>query len=269
MLKASDMLSAKAIEEFEDDPLTYEAFHENTKITRANYPELRSHVDRLMLNKHFQESNPFTFKHYPGCKEFVLPPVAEAADIGLFEASHRRRTPKRFMPAAIKMSDLSYILYVCNGITGEVSYKHGKQCLRTVPSAGAMYPIDIYLGVRRVESLERGLYHFNVKTHSLFQLDSEDPSPLFRSMMIEEAYYEAGAFIVLAANFFRHTYKYRERGYRFSIIEAGQIAHAIALGAVSAGLSTLPVGGYFDDDFNRALKLDGVTESIVHLLLVG
>ena len=73
----------------------------------------------------------------------------------------------------------------------------------------------------------------------------------------------------VTAVFFRSTFKYGDRGYRFVLLEAGHLAQNACLAAAALGLAAAPIGGYFDRDVDRQLRLDGLSESSVYALLLG
>lgn len=161
---------------------------------------------------------------------------------------------------------LSQLLFAAQGITGKI---YGTP-LRTAPSAGALYPIEIYLVVNKVAELEPGIYHYSIRKHALELLKSGD----FRGRITpaglkQEMLGQAGATFILSAIFDRTRHKYGERGFRYVYIEAGHISQNIALQAVSMGLGSVTVGAFLDEKVNQLINVDGVNEAAVYLHAVG
>jgi SagB-type dehydrogenase family enzyme len=141
---------------------------------------------------------------------------------------------------------------------------------RTVPSAGALYPIDTYVIAHRVEGIGPGVYHYGVRDHHLDEVTSGDfRADLTRAALFQEFCAEAGATFVWTAIFARAKRKYRQRAYRYVYLDAGHIAQNLALAAVGLGLGTCQVAAFFDDEMNALLGVDGVEESVIYLSAVG
>ena len=142
---------------------------------------------------------------------------------------------------------------------------HG-QALRSAPSAGALYPFEIYVVVHNVEGLEPGIYHYAVRDHQLEVAATGD----FRAQALQQAMLgEADAAFVLAAVFDRSRHKYGERGYRYVYMEAGHISQNIGLQAVSLGLGSVGVGAFLDSEVNKLIGVDGSKEAAIYLQAVG
>ncbi|MFQ5957286.1 MAG: SagB/ThcOx family dehydrogenase [Candidatus Brocadiales bacterium] len=142
--------------------------------------------------------------------------------------------------------------------------------LRAAPSAGALYPLELYVVVNNVRGLERGLYHYNILEHSLELLKIGD----FRRKIINCALHQemtgkANVTFVLTGIFDRITWKYDERGYRYAYIEAGHISQNIYLQSISLGLGSVAVGAFYDESLNNFLGVDGKAEAAIYMHAVG
>jgi len=141
---------------------------------------------------------------------------------------------------------------------------------RTAPSAGALYPIETYLVVHRVEDVEPGVYHYDVQHHRLDQLKKGDHRGTIAQAALDQAVCAHAATVFLwTAVFNRSKCKYGQRAYRYIYLDAGHIAENLALGAVSLNLASCQIAAMYDDEINRILDVDGITESILYLSVVG
>lgn len=141
---------------------------------------------------------------------------------------------------------------------------------RAVPSAGGLYPLEIYPVVQRVQGLADGAYHYNVRSHSLEPLVSGQLFPELRAHLLNQtAFADANVLFILSAVFMRTLTKYGARGYRYILLEAGHVAQNICLLADEQGLGSLCLGGFFDTRLNAFLGIDGFDEGVVYCIGVG
>ena len=141
---------------------------------------------------------------------------------------------------------------------------------RTVPSAGAVYPIETYLIANNVDGLEKALYHYNIESHFLEKLKNEDLSQeLAHSALEQKMCSNAPVVIIWTAVFLRSKWKYGQRAYRYIYLDAGHIAQNLALSATSIGLGSCQIGAFFDDEINQILDINGFDESAIYMSVVG
>ena len=115
-------------------------------------------------------SRPGPYKEYPDSKKIRLPAPEPVESVLLDEVLKKRRSVRRFSKKPITKRQLSYLLWASSGVQRrERGYE-----FRTAPSAGALYPIETYIVVNRVEDLARGVYHYSVKSHLLEELKFGD-----------------------------------------------------------------------------------------------
>jgi SagB-type dehydrogenase family enzyme len=144
--------------------------------------------------------------------------------------------------------------------------------LRAYPSSGALYAVEIYPVVFRVEGMQPGIYHYRAVENVLEVVrPAIDPAtvvdaalPVEREMVLG-----AAALFCLTGCFPRHEQKYGQGGYRMLVAEAGHISQNVILAATALGLSARPFGGVFDDLLNHELGLDGADEQFLLAVLVG
>jgi SagB-type dehydrogenase family enzyme len=138
-----------------------------------------------------------------------------------------------------------------------------------VPSAGALYPLELYVAAATVRGLVPGLYHFQPFRHSLSFLAPLEWS-LLRSALVDPSPLDTSAvLVVVIAVFWRSRIKYGLRGYRFALLEAGHLVQTIQLAATHLGLHALPVGGFFDRRLDQFLGIDGLDEAAVYAVALG
>jgi SagB-type dehydrogenase family enzyme len=121
-----------------------------------------------------------------------------------------------------------------------------------------------------VAGLETGLYHYAVLEHALERLRTDDlRTELVVAGVGQEMLGQAQVVFVLSAIFQRTRWRYRERAYRYILLEAGHIGQNLYLAATSMGLGACAVGAFLDDNLNNLLGLDGEEESALYLIPVG
>ena len=141
---------------------------------------------------------------------------------------------------------------------------------RTAPSAGALYPIETYLALHRVEGFDPGIYHLDVASHALEQLLVGDYRAMTAKAALDQRIaYAADLVLLWTAVFQRSKWKYGQRAYRYIYLDAGHIAQNVALGAAGLGLGSCQIAALYDDEANELLGVDGESESVVYMTAVG
>jgi SagB-type dehydrogenase family enzyme len=164
------------------------------------------------------------------------------------------------------------ILQTACGVTGALPWDERELKLRAYPSSGALYAVEIYPVVLRVEGLAEGVYHYRPVEHLLETVrpDVDRARVVGACLPVERDMVDgAAAMICLAGLFPRHERKYGEGGYRMLVAEAGHLSQNIVLAATALGLAARPFGGVFDDLVNEDLGLDPDEEQFLLSVLVG
>lgn len=142
--------------------------------------------------------------------------------------------------------------------------------LRPVPSAGGLFPLELYVISQNLDSVADGLHHYNVRNHSLEPLKIRSPMEyITRSLYMKDQVQDANMIVFLVGIFERSQKKYGPRGYRYVLLEAGHVAQNLCLQAVELGLGSLCMGGYVDSELNRALELQPASEGVVYSIAIG
>lgn len=206
------------------------------------------------------------YKSYPRFKEVPLPQPKVLGD-GLSEAIVKRRS-KREYTHVLSEEHLSTLLFLS---CGELPPEAHNIRRRVYASGGGRYPIETYVVIlRKVGDINPGLYHYNVRNHSLTNLQA----PLLTTKEIEVMFMypetqEATCIFVFTAIFSRQTDKYGNRGYRHTLMEVGGISEHMGIAGTALGISVCPMSGYIDESIEKYLDVDGITESVVHTVIVG
>jgi len=172
-----------------------------------------------------------------------LPKPRTKGLVSVEEAIAVRRSVREFSPTPISLEDLSQLLWAAQGVTEPESGG------RSAPSAGATYPLEIFVFVRQggVKEVEAGVYRYRPLDHSLIKVASEDRvRALMEAALYQEFICEAAVNIVIAARYERTTARYGGRGVRYVHIEVGHVGQNIGLEAVSLGLGSVMVGAFND-----------------------
>ncbi|MBI5190995.1 MAG: SagB/ThcOx family dehydrogenase [Nitrospirae bacterium] len=234
-----------------------DAFQQVTKYDRDDMP--RGGLDL--------EKRPGHYKVYEDpIMTIELGQPDRAGGAGLWDVLDARRTRRTYRPEPLALGELSQMLWAANGKT-----KEGREAvLRTAPSAGALYPIVLYVMANDVEGLEKGIYHYDVPGHRLVMIREGDYSDaVARAALGQSMLAKAGAVIFLTAIIERTRWKYRQRAYRYIYLDAGHIGQNICLAAGGMGLGTCPIGAFYDDELNAVLGLDGTEETVVYAFAIG
>jgi SagB-type dehydrogenase family enzyme len=176
----------------------------------------------------------------------------------------QRRSVREYAEAELSLVEISQVLWAAQGFTQErkdpprmwnpkYEWQGG---LRTAPSAGALYPLEVYVLAGKVEGLDKAVYKYQPKTHSLKKIMGGDKRSALSDAALKQSPIEKGAAVlVLTGVYERTSYKYGERAERYVHIEAGAVAENISLQSVALGLGTVLMGAFKDDEVKKALQL--------------
>lgn len=232
-------------------------YHQETKYRRDAMP--RGGLDWARQPPPYKES-PAGLKYIP------LQPPEQRDGKPMWEMIAQRRSHREFSQQPITLPELSQLIWATQGIT-ERAWGYD---LRAAPSAGALYPIETYVVVNRVNGLNPGIYHFNVKEYQLILLrEGNFGEDLSNAGLGQEMLEEASCVFVWTAMVARSKWKYRERAYRYIYIDAGHIGQNLYLAATAMNLGCCTIGAFFDEEIDRLIGVDGKEEISVYLGAVG
>lgn len=177
-------------------------------------------------------------------------------------AMRTRRSVREYDRAPLTLGEVSQLLWAAQG----VSHPEG---LRTAPSAGALYPLRVYIVVGQVEGLGSGVYRYRSREHSLVEVAEGDRRrDLAAAALGQEQVEHCAAVIVVSAVYDRVVGKYGRRGFCYTHIEAGMVAENVHLQVAGLGLGTVVVGAFEDDEVRSIVGMAPNEEPLV-LMPVG
>jgi SagB-type dehydrogenase family enzyme len=205
------------------------------------------------------------FKRYPDAQKIALPTDWERG-ANLYEVLQGRRSNRRYGDTPLNLAELAMLLWSGQGITGRA----GSYFFRAAPSAGALYPIETYLAVNNVESVDPGIYHFQVAEFILEKIVAGYQGERVAKASLEQNFLaKAGVVFIWSAVLRRNFVKYGHRGLRYVMMDVGHICQNTLLAAEALDHAACPVAAFYDDELNRLLNLDGEEESVIYLASVG
>ncbi|MDH3217572.1 MAG: SagB/ThcOx family dehydrogenase [Candidatus Krumholzibacteria bacterium] len=192
----------------------------------------------------------------------ALPAPRLESEQSLESALGNRRSIREYAKTSLSLQEVSQLLWATQGITADDGG-------RTAPSAGALYPLEIYLVAGRVASLDPGVYHYRTQDHGLVKrADGDKRAALARAALKQDCVRDGAAVVVFAAVYARTKKKYGDRGARYVHIEVGHAAQNTCLQATALGLGTVPVGAFDDNAVRKTLGLPS-NERVLYLVPVG
>ena len=174
------------------------------------------------------------------------------------ETLHQRRSQRDYKKGSLNQEQVSQLLWAASG---KNLYR------RTVPSAGATYPLEIYLVAGKVEGLEKGIYHYSPSSHTLERITDQDIRNRLSSASLGQGMIERAPInIIVAAGYGRTTAHYGQRGIRYVQMEVGHVGQNISLQAIALGLGTVMIGAFEDREVKEVL---GIEEDPLYVIPVG
>uniref|UniRef100_A0A7C3SIT5 SagB/ThcOx family dehydrogenase n=1 Tax=Desulfobacca acetoxidans TaxID=60893 RepID=A0A7C3SIT5_9BACT len=206
------------------------------------------------------------YKQYPGAPRFKLDPPVGREPADLWDCLALRRSRRQYQERPLTRDELAILVWSAQGVT----LASREYLFRTAPSAGALYPVETYLAIHRVEGLEPGIWHLNVPEFALEQLATGDFRPPLVEAGLSQVFLGTAALVFLWTGILnRAMWKYRERAIRYLFMDAGHICQNVMLAATALGLGCCPVGAFFDEEVERLLGVDGQEEVALYLASVG
>ena len=195
-------------------------------------------------------------------KTIMLPKPRYTGDISVEQALRARRSVRSYKDNPLDMTEISQILWSAQGITSTRGF-------RTAPSAGALYPLELYVIAGNVKSLPSAIYKYTPRNHALLEVVSGDRrSHLSRAALRQSSIKKAPAVILFCAVYERTTGKYGQRGIRYVHMEVGHAAQNACLQAIALGLHTAVIGAFRDEEVKAIANLP-VDEHPLYFLPVG
>lgn len=234
-----------------------EDFQQKSKYIRNHLPQHQ--LD--WLNK------PDSFKTYSDAIKTIKLPDPEFQDnIKFWKVVLNRQSTRNFKDEPITISQLSLLLFGMSGLTRF----YPQVAFRTVPSAGGLYPIEVYPVINNVENLNQGIYHYNIIEHGLELIKHGNYRvDIAKACLDQDMAFNSAVNFVWTAIIERSRWKYLQRCYRYIYMDAGHIGQNFYLIAEALGLGASTIGAIYDDELNDLLGIDGIHETAIYVGVIG
>jgi SagB-type dehydrogenase family enzyme len=191
-----------------------------------------------------------------------LPKAKYDSDVSLEESLFKRRSIRDYTDEPLTMENVSQLLWAAQGLTSNWGG-------RTAPSAGALYPVEVYVIVGNVRDLATGIYRYYPKRHEIVLIAKGDMrSDLAGAALGQISVKNAAIDLVFIAVYGRTTRKYSDRGIQYVHMEIGHAAQNVCLQATAMGLGAVTIGAFHDEEVRRLLKLPKEEEPL-YIMPVG
>lgn len=236
-------------------------YYENSKLTEfSNIPIPNEQV--IEISKSFAPSLAIEGRR------FALTPRAKV-EADMYQVLKNRRSQATESLNSMSFEDLSDLLYYAYGSKKDAT---GKSAMtkRNAPSAGGLYPIELFFFAQEVDQIPDGLYYFDSPNNDIVLTDEKmDYAAVADCYVSQDPIINKNLIFFFCPIFNKSIFKYHNRGFRFVFMEAGHIAQNLLLLATALEHQAIPVGGYFEYKLDQLLRLDGHEFSCVYTLAIG
>ncbi len=228
-------------------------------IASAKQYHFKTSYDRYKMTGHGLDwaNQPDVYKLYPGIAPIDLPRDIDLPQVKLSELLNKRISKDCRLPSLSK-ADISRIFLLTYCLTATARHGGSEFYYRSVASAGALYPAEMYVFLKNVTGLDDGLYHFSIACHGLSLLRRGDPSTSLKKTPGPNEMHGATAAFFFSGIFFRSAWKYRERAYRYHLLDTGHLIEHLIL---TLKALDLPYTLFFDFDDDRTNQFLGFEEA--------
>ena len=236
-----------------------EFFHNNTEQNQIN---IKNHAKQI--EEYYNDNNHKPI-NYPYSKRVDLPKTFFSYK-NIQKIIINRKTRRDFsLSKKISLKEISKILSLSYG-----KKKTGDKLFSTIPSAGAIYPLHIYL-ISLKTDLENGLYHYYFENNFLdtIRLESTKEKELDKLIITRGIKGKIPLYIAITADLRNLCSKYGDRGYRFALLEAGHLGQNILLTAECLKLRAVPFGGFYDRHLAKFLSVDYTYNKPLYVIGIG
>ena len=199
----------------------------------------------------------------PGQETIIeLPKPRYDSDVSVEESLLQRRSIRSYTGEPLSLQEVSQLLWAAQGVTDPRGF-------RTVPSAGALYPLEVYVVAGDVQDLPPGVYKYDTDEHQLIRImDGDKRIELADAALAQDAVREGAIVFVFTAVYERTTGKYGDRGIRYVHIETGHAAQNLCLQATAMDLGAVTIGAFYDEEVSKLLNLPE-DEQPLYIIPVG
>lgn len=250
-------------------------FNSEDEFQVAEFYHTNSEMDKINLTSHIQKIDEYyTVKSdsknqnkdkFPFAEKISLTRAHPKVFSNFYKLLLGRRTKRNFSNKKITLAEISNLLKFSYG-----KIKVGENAFSTVPSAGAIYPLHIYLLIINTE-IRKGIYHYYFSNDYLDELviDNDFDKLLDEIILIKNLESSPALYFIITSDMRDICLKYGDRGYRFALIESGHLAQNLLLMAENNNLNAIPLGGFFDKEIANLLKIDYSFEKPLYIIALG
>lgn len=205
-------------------------------------------------------------------------PKSEFLDMSFSHVLNSRRSERIYTGDKMSLEYLATILRAACGVSKqqEIELSNNEKStlnIRTIPSAGGLYPIDLYAVSLNVKNLDKGIYRYLPVEEKLLKVGNDlSANKFLYSMCVPDnliSVSRANVIYLLVSRAWKSMRKYGERGMRFIFLEAGAIAQNIHLASTALGVGTVDCSSFYDNEAHEALELDGICTALLHCIVSG
>lgn len=221
--------------------------------------------ERNRIGGHYLDwrNRPSVYKEYPGIDPVRLPATMPPGKENLLSILHKPNTDTA--APSLSLEDLSIILRLTYTLTAKAAYSGEDFYYRSAASAGALYPTEIYTATRGIRGLDDGLYYFSIRRHALFTLRPDDLSGYIAGLVFPPPENAPLITFFFTAIFFRSSWKYRDRAYRYHLLDTGHVIEDLSLALKALGIPFDLSYDFDDGRINHLLGLDLKKEACLAL----
>jgi len=191
-----------------------------------------------------------------------LPEPRYDSDVSIEQSLLLRRSTRSYTGESLTLQELSQLLWAAQGVTDPRGF-------RTAPSAGTLYPLELYVVAGDIQDLNPGVYRYEPLEHGLVRtMEGDKRAELADAAVWQDFVGEGAIVIVFAAVYERTTVKYGDRGIRYAHMEAGHAAQNLCLQATAMDLGVVTVGAFYDKEVVELIDLPG-DEQPLYIIPVG
>ena len=178
-----------------------------------------------------------------------LPKPSLKGEISFEEAVLKRRSVRSYSDEPLKIEEVSQLLWASQGIT-DFDYN-----FRTTPSAGALYPLSIYIVVENVENLDSGIYKYLPESHSVEKIkEGNFRNDIYENSLKQSSIKESSLIIIICADYQITRNKYKEHAEKYVHMESGHVGQNIYLQSVSLNLGVVAVGAFDNQEIKNIIN---------------
>ena len=236
----------------------------------ALFHSASTHNRRITVETDLEpERAPAKFRSYIGAPRVPLPGRDFDLPASLGSCLAARTSVREFAQSPLDLERVGRLLHACYGVRAYRRLDGKDFGERPVPSGGGLYPLELYVVTEQVTGLDDGLYHYDPRDHELEQLRQGALLSTLADMTVgQDMLKTANIVAIITAVMHRSMHKYRQRGYRFALMEAGHLGQNFYLVAPALRLGAVTIGGFFDDEVTDLLQ-SPEGETPLYLICIG